>query len=185
MTLDFSTCDKMFAKNHTILVYGGPLWANGVYNMAAVLKQYLDMRDQSSNEAHSVFAVFVEQLNNMLMHSEEKEMVSQPDGSTLELPKGSFILGIHNGSYFIQTANAVAKDNAPALKDRIDYLNGLEKEALMNNYKERVKSKKSSSETKGAGLGLLEVAWRCTSKIAYEFTPGEDNMLNFTMRVTI
>ena len=184
MTLDFCEYNTVFTDDRTIFVYGGPLWANGLYSIAEVLKQYLDMNDKQSNTA-SVFAVFIEQMNNMLIHSAEKESINHPDGHIFELPKGSFILGIQDGSYFIQTGNVVAKENADMLKERIDYLNSLEKKELMCNYKKQAKNKGIRLGDRGAGIGLIEIAWRATSKIKYEFMPDKNDMVRFTMHVTV
>ena len=184
MTFDFCEYGDVFTDNRTILIYGGPLWSSGVYNMADMLRQYLDMNNQSSS-AISVFAVFIEQVNNMLMYSEEKECINHPDGYNFELPKGSFLLAVNDGTYFIKTGNIVAKETAEILKNRIDYLNSLEKKELLCDYKEHVKSKKSIFGSKGAGIGLIEIAWRATSKIKYEFMPNENDMVHFTMCVTV
>jgi len=184
MTRDFFDYNSVFTENRIVLVYGGPLWADAVYSMADILRKYLDLKGQPANATQSIFAVFVEQLNNMMMHSAEKECIVQVGGSYSELPKGSFVLGINEGNYYLQTGNIVTKKNSEVLKERIDYLNSLEKKELIDSYKEKVKEKFGSSD-RSAGAGLIEIAWRAKSKIKYEFTHHADDLLHFTMYVTI
>lgn len=71
------------------------------------------------------------------------------------------------------------------LKTRIDYLNTLDKKGLRKFYKERLQAENDNPESKGAGLGLIEVAKRASSKIEYEFEPRGEGMKYFTMYVEI
>jgi hypothetical protein len=71
------------------------------------------------------------------------------------------------------------------LKSRIDHLNTLDKQQLRQFFKEQRKAEDNNPESKGGGIGLIEVARRATSKIEYEFIPREDGTTYFTMYVTI
>jgi len=48
-----------------------------------------------------------------------------------------------------------------------------------------MKSENDNPESKGAGLGLTEIARRATSKIEYEFLPYGEDLSYFTMYVTV
>jgi hypothetical protein len=176
--------DKTFANKNIILMYNGPLWSTGIYGMAEMFRQYLDLDGHPSNASTTIFAVFIEQLNNMMMHSEERVKISHPDGGHSESPKGSFVLGNENGDYFMQAGNAVSKENADILKERIDKLNALDKKELLQGYKDRARTENDNPESSGAGIGLYEIAWRAKSKIEYTITPYEDNFY-FTMYVKV
>jgi hypothetical protein len=71
------------------------------------------------------------------------------------------------------------------LKDRIDFLNTLDKKELRQFYKEQMKHEDNNPESRGAGLGLTEIARRAASKIEYEFTPYGEGLSYFTMYVAI
>jgi len=71
------------------------------------------------------------------------------------------------------------------LKERIDFLNTLDKKELRQFYKEQMKAENDNPESKGAGLGLTEIARRATSKIEYEFIPYGEGLSYFTMYVTV
>jgi len=185
MILDFKSYNKIFADPEIILVYNGPLWSGGIYSMAEMFRQYLDLDGQPSKASLAVFAVFIEQLNNMMMHSAERVHISHPDGESSESPKGSFIVGISGDSYHIQAGNAVTLKDSETLKARIDHLNSLSKKEILDDYKERLRAESDQTDSKGAGIGLTEIAWRASSKLEYDFATREDGSLYFNIYVTV
>ena len=186
MILDFTSYNKIFANSEIILVYNGPLWSGGIYSMAEMFRQYLDLDGQPSKASLAIFAVFIEQLNNMMMHSAERVHISHPDGESSKSPKGSFIVATSGESYHLQAGNAVSLENSKTLKKRLDHLNSLSKKEILADYKERLRADSDeASDSKGAGIGLTEIAWRASSKIDYEFTTRDDGSLYFNVYVTV
>lgn len=176
---------NMIKQENINIIYSGPIWSNGIEGIAATLKRRLEFDDLPLSASQAIFSVFIEQMTNMLMYSAEKEIFSNAKNEELEISKGVFMLGEQNKTYFIQSGNMVQKENAELLKSKIDYLNTLDKAALRKYYKEQLKSENANPESRGAGLGLIEIARRATSKIEYTFTPLENDMLFFTIFVTI
>jgi len=185
MRLNILEYSKQLAEHNISIIYSGPLWAEGIDGMAEFLQKRLDMDDMSINASQAVFSVFVEQMNNMLMYSAEKERREHPEAGTVETSSGIFVLGSCDKSYYVQTGNVIKNGSVGLLKDRIDYLNTLDKKELREYYKEQIKTENDNPESKGAGLGLTEIARRATSKIEYEFTPYGEGLSYFTMYVTV
>jgi hypothetical protein len=200
MRLNILEYNKMLTDNNISIIYSGPLWAEGIDGMAEFLQRRLDMDDMPLNASQAVFSVFIEQMNNMLMYSAEKEKQEHPETGTGETPiketliketssketsRGVFVLGIHDKSYYIQTGNVIKDSNIKILKSRIDHLNTLDKKELRNLYKEQIRSENDNPESRGAGIGLTEIARRASSKIEYEIVPYGDGLSYFTMYVTI
>jgi hypothetical protein len=98
---------------------------------------------------------------------------------------GTFILGKEGKTYYIQTGNVMKSKNVEMVKNKLDYLNTLDKQALRKYYKEQSKLENDNPESKGAGLGFIEIARRISSKIEYSFTPYGENHTFFTMYITI
>lgn len=185
MIVDMFEYYNMVKKLNIDIVYSGPVWANGIEGIGGTLKKRFEFDELPLSAAQSVFSVFVEQMNNMLMYSAEKEHFSHLDNDHSEVPKGVFILCVRDKTYFVQSGNVVKNEDVEALKNRIDYLNTLDKAGLRKFYKEQIKSKHTYPEYKGAGLGLIEIARRASAKIEYSFTPLEDGLAFFSMHVTI
>ena len=170
---------KMLEKNNLSIIYSGPLWDGGIEGIAEVLKKRMVFDELTLSASQAVFSVFVEQVNNMLMYSKDR------DDATPDVPKGSFILGKEGKTYFLQSGNAMKKENEAFVRDRIDYLNTLDKKELRQYYKEMIKKENAGPESRGAGLGLIEIARRASSPIKYEFTPLDEKLCFFTMYVEI
>jgi hypothetical protein len=185
MTIKVREYGKMLEDNDIRVIYSGPIWANGIDGMAEMLTKRLEFDEMPLSASQSVFSIFVEQVNNMMMYSAEKEIKSTSAGETQEISKGVFILGVQDDQYFIRSGNVVSHTNAEILRNRIDHLNTLDKKELRQFYKEQMNKDDDNPESKGAGIGLIEIARRASSPIEYEFEPYGENLQYFTMYATV
>lgn len=185
MIMDIPEYVKTLRDNNISVMYSGPIWAYGIDGIAEMLQRRLEVDGLPQSASRAVFSVFVEQMNNMLMYSTDKEPVEQENGEKGEISKGIFVLGMKDKTYFVYTGNLLKDSSAEILKKRIDYLNTLDKKQLRKYYKECMQSEDDNPESKGAGLGLIEIARRASSKILYEFQPKDDGMQYYTMYVEI
>jgi hypothetical protein len=175
----------MLEENNIEVIYSGPIWASGIDGMAEMLMRRLEYDDVPMSASQAVFSVFVEQMNNMLMYSAEKERHTASDGTVIETSRGVYILGIKDLTYFIQTGNAVTPHSAETLKKRLDHLNTLDKKELRQFYRQQMKAENDNPESRGAGIGLIEIARRATEPVKYKFEPIDGGLQYFTMYVTI
>jgi hypothetical protein len=184
MKVDILQYSKMLADNQINIIYNGPIWPDKLENFADILQRQFDFDKLPLNISQSVFSVFIEQLNNMIMYSAEKENIDYHD-KNMEVSKGTFILGAQDKTYYVQTGNAMKNSNVELLKKRIDYLNTLDKKELRQYYKQQIHGEDDNPESKGGGIGLIEIARRSSSGIEYEITPLGDDLSYFTMYVVI
>lgn len=185
MLFDMLEYCKMLEKNHLNIIYSGPLWMDGVEGIAAILKKRMAYDELPLSASQAVFSVFVEQINNMLMYSADKESPGQPENAFGEASKGTFVLGKMGKTYFLQSGNVMSSDSIDMIRDRIDYLNTLDKPGLRKYYKEMIRQENRNPLSRGAGLGLIEIARRSSSKIEYDFTPLDEDKCFFSMYVEI
>ena len=185
MSFNIRQYNNMLVDNCIEVIYSGPIWASGIDGMAEMLLKRLEYNDIPLNASQSVFSVFVEQMNNMLMYSADKEEHIDPDGNPIKISRGVYVLGIKDSTYLIQTGNTVTPQSAEILKKRIDHLNTLDKKGLRQYYKQRMMADNDNPESKGAGIGLIEIARRATEPIAYEFEPLDGGYQYFSMYITI
>jgi len=187
--LDLSTYNEAVEKLNIKVIYNGPMWEDGVKGLAEMVRTHLLHDQLSGNVSKAIFSVFIEQVTNILMYSEEKEKYAQPpDNELVDVSVGTVIMGNKmdkRETFFVQTKNAVKNETIGFLKDRIDYLNTLDKIQLRQYYKEKVREENDNDASKGAGLGLIEIARRATAPIGYTFEPITDSLSYFTMYVEI
>lgn len=184
MILDMYEIYTLFKKENLDIIYSGPIWPNGLEGIADMLRSRLKFDDLSFSVEQSIFSVFIEQMNNMLMYSSEKHPLEPSDESSL-VSNGMFILGAKNKQYFLESGNLIKTSRAGYLKERIDFLNTLDKPQLRKYYKEQLKAENPNPESKGAGLGMIEIARRASSPIKYDFRELDDDVSFFSMYVTI
>ena len=187
MILDMLEYHRMLSANNIILVHSGPLWSDGIGGIAKALKSRLEFDELPLETSQRVFSVFVEQMNNMLMYSAEKD-AKEENEKDFEPTKGTFVLGKldkKGKTYFIQTGNVMKNERVEPVKNKLDHLNTLDKGALRKYYKEQTRLENDNPESRGAGLGFIEIARRISSKIEYSFTPYDEGLTFFTMHVTI
>ena len=176
---------EMLEDNHIIAVYSGHIWSSGVNALAEMLLNRLEFDDMPFSTSQSIFSIFIEQISNMMMYSADKEYKTDPSGKPLEISKGIIILGVDDTTYFIQSGNVVTDRSAETLKARIDYLNTLDKKELRQYYKQQLNAENDNLESKGAGIGLIEVARRASGSIVYNFEPIGDGLQYFTVHVMV
>ena len=182
MALNMDVYTEMMGSHSINLIYSGPMWEDGIKGLAEMVKVHLGKDDVSENAARSIFSVFVEQVTNMLMYSAEK--VNNPQ---LDKPVsiGMLVLGHKDDMFFIQTRNTVNNENVGLIGDRIDYLNTLDKKELRKYHRQKLNEENENPESRGAGLGLIEIARRTTKPIAYTFKQIDESLSSFTMYVEI
>jgi hypothetical protein len=185
MKVDILQYSKMLEDNQIHIIYNGPIWSEKLESFADILQRQFDFDKLPLNVSQSVFSVFVEQMNNMILYSAEKEMVHHADNKDREVAKGTFIMGAHDKTYYIQSGNVIKNSNVDMLKNRIDHLNTMDKNELRQYYKQQMHAEDDNPDSKGGGIGLIEIARRATSKIEYEITPLDNDLSFFAMYVTI
>jgi len=185
MIIDMIDWHEMLDEKKITLIYSGPLWSEGISGIAGTLKKRMEFDNIPMQTSQEVFSVFIEQMNNMLMYSVEREKFLIADNTVEESPKGTFILGKEGSAFFIQTGNLMRNENVGLVKNRIDYLNTLDKKSLRKFYKEQMHMDDNNPESKGAGLGFIEIARRISSKISYSFTPCGENLTFFSLYVKV
>jgi hypothetical protein len=175
----------MLEDNNILVSYSGHIWANGIDGMAEMLLKRLEFDDMPFSASQSIFSIFIEQINNMMMYSADKEYKTDPAGKPLEISKGIIILGVQDTMYYIQSGNVVTDKNAEILKVRLEYLNTLDKKESRQYYTQQLNAEDDNLESRGAGIGLIEIARRASDSIVYEFEPLGDGLQYFTMCITV
>ena len=185
MVINMSEYVNMLENLNINIVYSGPMWENGVKGLADLVRAHLSGDAISKRAEKAIFAVFIEQVTNVLMYSENKARFPGEGNETVEKPTGMLILGSKEGTYFIQTRNQIKADSVDYITNKIDHLNTLDKKELRAFHKEKMRSENENPDSKGGGLGLIEIARRATAPIGYKFETTDAQTVYFTMYAEI
>jgi len=176
MIMNMLDLHKMQREKNIDVIYSGPIWTEGIGEIARTLQKHLDYQKVPAQNSQEIVSVFIEQLNNMLMYSAE---------NVDEFPGGTFIMGRVGADFYVQTGNVMKDEHVELIKNRIDYLNTLEKDDIRKYYKEQMLIEDQNPDSKGSGLGFIEIARRVNSNIEYSFVPYKKGLTYFTLYATM
>ena len=175
---------SILRKQGIIFAYSGYLTEAVLSGVGEVIKHKLALDDAHTKTLRGVFAVFVEQMENMIRYSAEKEPNSATEPPLLELRYGILTIGREGDDYVVHAGNLVARSDVERLRERLSQIRSMNKEQLRAQYKERLRAAPEEG-SKGAGLGLMEIARRASKPIEFDFTDVDDKHAFFTLKAAV
>lgn len=169
-------------KKNVIFYYCGPIAHTSIEGVAQTLKKNLQYEEAGNLTSQSVFSVFIEQMQNILNYSADK--LNANDSEDSELRVGAVMICHEKNGYYILCGNKVYNSDIPGLTDKIESIRYLSKDELKALYKER-RRMEPLPESKGAGLGLIEMARKATEPLEYSFLPIDQKFSFYTIRVVV
>lgn len=165
-----------------IFSFSGYMSEEILYSLGNALRQKMTLEDADVTTVKKVFSVFVEQAQNIIRYSAEK--ISTDKGKPAELSSGVVTIGTENDRFFIVCANVVLAADEPRLRERLERLRAMDREAIKAYYKEQLREA-PEEQSKGATIGLIEIARRASEPIEFDFDPIDEQKYFFCMKVSI
>jgi hypothetical protein len=125
-----------------------------------------------------VFAVFVEQMQNIIRYSEER----LPPDAKDAMRYGLLTIGQDDGGYVVYSGNVIRADDVERIRQSLEEIMTLDKGALRTRYKEQLRSDHVLG--RGAGIGLIEIARRA-SKLEFDFVAIDERTAFFALKASI
>lgn len=170
------------AKN-IMLCYCGAIAQASMEGLGDTLRKNLECEEADNATTLTVFSIFVEQIQNILNYSAEK--LSKNEEDELELRIGIVVIGREEaGNYFIYCGNRIFNKDIAKINDHLEHIRNLSKEELKALYKERRRMDRQPG-SKGAGLGLIEMARRASEPISYSFEKVNEDLSFFSIKVVV
>jgi hypothetical protein len=174
-------------ESGTIFAYCGYVTEPVLTGVGDALKQKLAFDDMDTKTARSVFAVFVEQMQNIIRYSAEKGEQSAAAASAAsksELRYGIMTVGRSAGGFVVRAGNLVEKADVERLRHNLGQIRDADKDVLKAMYKETLKSEPEEG-SKGAGVGFIEIARRASKPIEFDFADVDDRFSFFALEAEI
>lgn len=163
-----------------ILVYEGEFTQEITKSVLSMAERNMDSMGEESSIKRKVFNVMVECLQNIVKHADE-------GGGSSQITKRNaaiFIIGKMDNFYIITSGNLIPNDKIEDLKERLEKINGLDRDGLKTLYKEIIKNSELS-EKGGAGLGFVDMARKSGRPLEYDFQKVDDENSFFSLKTTI
>jgi hypothetical protein len=146
---NFVEYHSQISQNNVMLSYKGPLTDVLLSEFSRDIRQKLSEEDPKTGK--KVFSIFMELAQNVLFYSKEVNHFGNKD-------KVGTLVIVHNDEYFkLITGNLVFKSAVSRLVQKFEVINSLDREAL-REYKRQLRNDPRGEESKGAGIGLVQVA---------------------------
>jgi hypothetical protein len=179
-----------FHQSGTLFAYCGYVTEPVLTGVGDALKLKLVHEDMDTKTARNVFAVFVEQMQNIIRYSAEKdEHVADSETAggapSAELRYGILTIGRDGGGGFVVKAgNLVEKGDIDRLRRKLEHVSQADKEELKAMYKETLRSGPEEG-SKGASIGFIEIARRVSRPIKFDFVDADDEHAFFALDAEI
>ncbi len=165
-----------------IFSFSGYLSESILYSLGEALRQKMTLEETNVTTVKKVFSVFIEQSQNIIRYSADK--VTGPDGANIELSSGMVTIGTQDGKFFIVCANMVRQEDVARLRGRLELLKGMGREQIKAYYKEQLREAPDEN-SRGATIGLIEIARRASEPIEFDFDPVDEHVSFFCLKVSI
>ncbi len=168
---------KTMLEKNLILIYEGEFTQEITKSVLSMAERNLDSFGEESNTKRKVFNVMVECLQNIVKHCDDTD-----EDSTK--PSAIFMIGKAENKYIVTSGNPVKNENVQNLRDKLDQINGLDKDGLKALYKDIIKSTHISDKG-GAGLGFVDMARKSGQPLEYEFEQLNEEFSFFSLQTSV
>jgi hypothetical protein len=172
----------------TMFAYCGYVTEPVLTGVGDALKQKLAIDDMDTKTTRSVFAVFVEQMQNIIRYSAEKGErrpgSADEHAPVTELRFGIITIGRRADLFVVTAGNLVERADVDELRRRLEHVRQADRDELKAMYKEVLKSEPHEG-SKGAGVGFIEIARRASRPIAFDFAEFDDRFSFFALEAEI
>jgi hypothetical protein len=158
-------------------VYNGDFSQGLTDRILAFAEAAVDSHAESTKVKKKLYFVMVESLQNVARHS---ETIPDPSRSASSF----FIIQSLKQDYYLTSANSIEKKEIASLREKLEHVNSLDKDAL-KTYSNEILTQGAFSEKGGAGLGLVEMARKSGNKLAFDFSDINDAISYFYFQLKI
>jgi hypothetical protein len=175
---DLVALRERFSDSGILISFNGPFTHSIIEEIGNAVKRYLESVQLDRGAITDVFAVYVEQTQNVRNYLARRSLEGTGQGSAI------VVISNAEGAYVVSSGNAIRKDDVAALAARLDEINGLDKDGLKRMYKEKLRCERQPGEL-GAGVGLIDIARRARGKLEYSFRELDEGHDFFSLAVTV
>jgi hypothetical protein len=178
MEQEFSLFDyyTLTNKKNVLISYKGPVTD---VIMAEISRDIRNKFSENPKVSRKVFAIFIELAQNILYYSAEKIRFGEHNDSV-----GTILITETSDHYTFSCGNLVENDYIQELVDSCAIVNSMNRDAL-REYKREQRSAPKKERSKGAGIGLIQVALTADTPLKVEYIKVDETLSFFSLSVRI
>jgi hypothetical protein len=177
--IDLYNYKKELESDGIIFSFSGPMSHEIIEGIGSAIRVKIGEGENGDRQvALKVFAIFVEQVENVINYSVEKDPLDS------EMSFGIVVIGKKDGLFFISGGNKIESEKVDRLEANLSKLVSMDKDELKAYYKEKRRADKED-DSKGAGIGFIEMARKSSRPIEYSFKTIDEKHSFFTIKISI
>ena len=165
-TKKFYELQNNLKNQNIIFCYSGYVSERILAAIGETLKIKLAIEETEMSKTKKIFSIFVEGVQNVIRYS--AETLGEENDDLSEVRYGVFAISKDPKGISVQCGNLIYKKDVDKMKDRVSKVEGKDKDQLKKLYKEKMMEGPEEG-SKGASLGLIEMARRSGSPIEFAF----------------
>ncbi|WP_290917702.1 SiaB family protein kinase [Halodesulfovibrio sp.] len=179
--MDFSSQKQHFLEDSGVVFYfNGPVSQSVVEGVGDAIRTKLRHEEVGLGAIQRVFTILIEQMQNIIRYSADR-VLSDERGA--ETAWGQIIVGQDDeGGYYISCGNRIHASQTQKLAHKIEQVQQMPPEELKQYYK-RMRKQGPDADSKGAGLGFIEMARKARAPLAFSIEPLDEMCSFFSMKV--
>ena len=154
------------AKEGIVFSFSGMISQSLTSFMVESAKLQLEDMGENAKMTRVMFAIAIEQLQNIMSYSKEKNVIDE----NKYISPGVLVIGYCNDKkkYYVNSSNEILKNDIKYITSKLDIINTMDKEQLRKYMREKLRSAEDLHD-RGAGVGFIEMAKRSSEKLEYNF----------------
>ncbi|GEO81837.1 SiaB family protein kinase [Pararhodospirillum oryzae] len=177
---DLYQLKSQFDRDNLLFCYSGFFTQEVLEGIGVALRAKLAVEQTERRVAKNLFSVFVEQVQNVVRYSAEKDEGDSEQGGETVLRYGILLVGRRAGGYFVSCGNLVRDEDVERLRGELAIIETLSREELMIQYKQALR-RPPPPGCKGANVGFLDIARLAGGGVEFDFTQVREGYSFFAM----
>ena len=177
---DLFALREVFADQGVMICFNGPFSHSVIEELGIAVRKYLESADAPTSRIADVFAVFVEQAQNLKNYTLRGLAGKEESGPHRN---GTLVIAREGDRYVVSSGNMVRAEDIGRVVERLKAVVGLDKAALKVAYKERLRG--SATGENSAGLGFIDMARRASEPLRFTVRELAGDLVFFSISVLI
>jgi hypothetical protein len=168
--------------NGIFLTFSGLFTQEFIIKLGDALRSKLSIFSVDRSLELKVFSLVVEQSQNIIFYSAEKSVQISEQHENMGV--GTITVGFKDNHFFVFCGNRIANQNVDKLRQKLTLLQKMNKDELKEHYKAQRRIT-PDVESRGAGLGFIEMARKVSQTIEFEFFKLDEQYSYFSIKAVI
>lgn len=165
-----------------VISFNGSFTQKIIEEIGDAIKNYIE-KDMDETKSYDVFSIYIEQSQNIKNYFHKKVNYDKENEFSKLAFESIIVIGKEKSYYYVCSGNIIDNADIKKLKEKIEYVNSLNKDQLKKCYKEKLRN--SRTNDLGAGLGLIDMARKSSRTLKYLFIERDEYHSFFILRVSI